>query len=102
MGYLSVEAQSFDASLDVRTDAGGSVRGSFRVGSPYEIEGRVRGSIIDDLFRITVTYASAGRDGCESRIEGILAVSEAGRVVDGPVTIWDCGDPLSGRMTFRR
>jgi len=105
-GRLMVEGSPFDATLDLRISRGGRVRGSFSVLAPLEIEGSVAGTVIDDLLRLTLTYESDGRAdsgrACEGRIEGILSVTSGGGVVDGPVTITDCGDPLPGRMSFRR
>jgi len=105
-GRLTVEGEPFDATLELRTGRGGRVLGSFEVSAPLEIDGRVDGTLIDDLLRVRLTYESAdagsGSAPCESRIEGILTVSGRGAVVDGPVTIDDCGDSLPGRMSFRR
>jgi hypothetical protein len=105
-GRLLVEGEPFEATLDLRTDRGGRVRGSFSVRAPLEIEGTVNGTVLDDLLRLTLTYESergigAGRT-CEGRVEGILSVSVGGAIIDGPVTVTDCGDALPGRMSFRR
>ena len=100
-GRLTVEDQRFDATLQLETAPGGRVRGSFTVSAPLEIEGRLSGMLVDDLLRITLTYTSAERS-CSSSIEGILDVERGGAVVDGPITITDCGDALPGRMSFRR
>jgi hypothetical protein len=76
------------------------------VRAPLEIAGDVSGSVVDDLLRVTLTYESAGNAdpgrACEGRIEGILSVSAGGSLVDGPVTIKDCGEALPGHMSFRR
>jgi hypothetical protein len=104
-GRLTVEDQRFDATLQLETARGGRVRGSFTVSAPLEIEGRVNGMLVDDLLRLTLSYASADRSAgraCTSSIEGILNVERGGAVVDGPITITDCGDALPGRMSFRR
>jgi hypothetical protein len=105
-GRLMVEGEPFDAQLELRTSGGGRVGGSFAVRAPLEIQGRIDGSVVDDLLRVTLTYESTGRSttdrSCTSRIEGILSVSPGGSIVDGPVTITDCGDTLPGRMSFRR
>lgn len=104
-GRLTVEGQRFDATLQLETARGGKVRGSFTVSAPLEIDGRVSGMLVDDLLRLTLSYASADRSAgraCTSSIEGILTVESGGAIVDGPVTITDCGDALPGRMTFRR
>jgi hypothetical protein len=101
-GRLMVEAAPFDASFDLRTSPGGRVRGTFGVRAPLEIEGSIEGMVLDDLLRVTLTYEATGGRDCESRIEGILTISPGGQVVDGPVTITDCGDALPGRMSFRR
>jgi len=105
-GRLMVDGEPFDGTLELRTGRGGRVRGSFSVRAPLEIEGRVEGSVVDDLLRVTLTYESAARgaggQACESRIEGILTVTAGGDIFEGPVTITDCGDALPGRMSFRR
>jgi len=100
-GRLTVEDQRFDATLQLETGRGGRVRGTFTVSAPLEIEGRVGGVLVDDLLRLTLTYTSGDRS-CSSSIEGILTVERGGTVVDGPITITDCGDALPGRMSFRR
>ena len=104
-GRLTVERERFDATLRLETGRGGRVRGSFMVSAPLEIEGSVEGRLIDDLLRLRLTYQGAERGGsrpCASRIEGILSVDSGGGIVEGPVTITDCGDSLAGRMSFRR
>ena len=101
-GRLTVEGEAFDAELDLSTSRGGRVRGTFRVRQPLEIDGRAEGTVIDDLLRLTVTYRSDGRADCDGRVEGILTVETGGGVIEGPVTIADCDDALSGRMSFRR
>lgn len=104
-GRLMVEGEPFDATLELSTSRGGRVRGSFEVRAPLEIAGEVEGTVVDDLLRVTLTYDNTDADArvsCESRIEGILTVTPGGSVVDGPVTITDCGDALAGRMSFRR
>lgn len=105
-GRLTVEGERFDATLRLETSRGGRVRGSFAVSAPLEIDGRVEGTLIDDLLRIDVAYAGAPTRAsgvpCDNHIEGILSVSRGGGTVEGPVTITDCGDPLAGRMSFRR
>jgi len=100
-GRLTVEDQRFDATLRLETARGGRVRGSFTVSAPLEIEARVSGMLVDDLLRLTLTYTSSDRS-CSSSIEGILTVERGGDIVDGPITITDCGDALAGRMSFRR
>lgn len=105
-GRLTVQAEPFDATLELGTGRGGRVLGSFEVSAPLEIDGHVDGTLLDDLLRVALTYESdqedAGGRPCQSRIEGILTVERGGAVIDGPVTIEDCGDSLPGRMSFRR
>ena len=101
-GRLAVEGEPFDAELELATALGGQVRGRFRVRQPMEIDGRVEGTVIDDLLRLTVTYQSSGGDDCAGRIEGILTVEAGGEIIEGPATISDCGDALAARMSFRR
>ena len=99
VGRLFVGGSPFDATLQLRTLVGGRVAGGFRVTSPVELDGPVRGSVVDDLLRITITYA--GPDGCDGRIEGILTVEPGGDVVEGPVTVTDCRSRDAGTMSFR-
>jgi hypothetical protein len=105
-GRLTVEGEPFDGTVELRTGRGGRVRGSFAMRAPLEVEGSLEGTLVDDLLRVTLTYvAEPRRPGgatCESLIEGILTVFPGGDVFEGPVTITDCGDALSGRMSFRR
>jgi len=99
-GRFLIDDQPFDATLQLQTSGGGRVRGAFRVVEPFEIDGRVEGVIVAQLLRLTVSYRNA--DGCDGRIEGILTVERGGGTVEGPVTVTDCGDPIAGRMSFRR
>ena len=99
-GRFMIDDQIFEATLQMRTTGGGRVSGGFRVVAPVEIDGSVDGAVADDLFRITVTYRSA--NGCNDRIEGILTVEPGGGTIDGPITVTDCGEPIAGRMSFRR
>jgi hypothetical protein len=104
-GRLMVGEAPFEAMLELRTARGGRVRGSFSISAPLEIDGSVNGAVVDDLLRVTLTYegtsGGAGRP-CEGRVEGILSISAGGEVIDGPVTVTDCGDALPGRMSLRR
>jgi len=101
-GRLSVQGQQFDANLELRTASGGGVSGSFVVGPPFEIDGRVDGRVIDDVLRVTITYESASKDGCDGRIEGILDIRKGADAIEGPVTITDCRGELPGSMSFLR
>ena len=99
-GRFIVGDQRFGATLSLRTARGGRVDGTFRVVSPVGIAGDVRGQVLDDLLRLTVTYRN--EDGCDGRIEGILDVERGGATIEGPITVSDCGAPIAGRMSFRR
>lgn len=99
-GSFLFDGQPFAATLRLRTSVGGHVEGAFRVAAPFDIDGPVTGSVRDDLLRITVEYTNP--DGCDGRIEGILTVERGGGTIGGPVTVTDCGAPVSGRMDFRR
>lgn len=99
-GRLVFDGQPFDARVRLRTRPGGRVDGALRVVPPVAIEGKVTGAVRDDLLRISVTYRSSGD--CDGRIEGILTVERGGGVIEGPVTVTDCADPVAGRMSFRR
>jgi len=99
-GRVHLEGEPFDATVSLSTGRRGTVSGSFKVSVPVLIVGQVEGVIIDDLFRIRITYLSPG--GCDGVIEGILTVTRGGSPVEGPVTIRDCGEPVSGRLALRR
>lgn len=99
-GRFIFDGQPFDASMNLRIRDGGRVNGGFRVAAPVEVDGAVDGVVIDDLFRLTVEYRDA--TGCSARLEGILTVQRGGGQLEGPVTVDGCGDPVSGRMAFRR
>jgi hypothetical protein len=101
-GRLMVEGQPFEARLDLRTARGGSVRGSFSVAAPFELDGRVTGAVVDDLLRVTLAYEASDGAPCNGRIEGILTIERGGAIIDGPVTITDCEGALAGRASFRR
>jgi len=98
-GRFVFDGQPFDASLQLRTDAGGHVRGAFLIARPVNIEGRAEGVVVDDLLRLTVTYR--GADGCDGTVEGILTIEAGGAAFEGPVTVTDCAPPVAGRMSFR-
>ncbi len=99
-GRFTFDNQRFDATLQLRTHSGGEVTGGFRVSAPVEIDGGAVGAIVDNLLRLAITYRSPA--GCDGRIEGILTIEEGGTIIDGPVTVTDCGAPVAGRMSFRR
>ena len=99
-GRFMFDDQPFDATLQLRTGSSGSVSGAFLVSSPVVIEGRATGAVVDNLLRLAVSYRNP--DGCDGTIEGILTIEPGGGVIEGPVAVNDCGDPVSGRMSFRR
>ena len=99
-GQFVFDSERFRSTLQLRSSGPGRVSGAFRVSEPIEIEGAASGVVMDDLLRITVTWLSP--DGCNGTIEGILSITMHGDHIDGPVTVSDCGEPVAGRMTFRR
>jgi hypothetical protein len=100
LGRFVFQDQRFEATMQLRTVAGGRVSGGFRVSAPVEIDGRAEGAVVDDLLRLTITYVDSA--GCDGRIEGLLTVDQGGGIFEGPVTVSDCGNPVSGSMSFRR
>lgn len=99
-GSLMADGQTFGANLRLQADAPGRSTGVLRVAPPVELEGDVTAVVMDDIMRIDVAYTSA--DGCEGRIVGILDVDRDGSVLEGPVTLTDCGEPVAGRILLRR
>jgi hypothetical protein len=99
-GRAHLDDRPFEALLNVRTDRGGRVRGTFRVRDRIALDGTVEGVIVDDLLRITIRYRSP--EGCDGSMEGVLTIGEGGAALDGPVAVRDCSDPISGRLAFRR
>lgn len=99
-GSLVADGQTFEANLRLRAAAPGRSTGVLRVSPPVELEGEVTTVVVGDVMRIDVAYTSA--DGCEGRVVGILDVAPDGSVLEGPVTLTDCGEPVAGRMLLRR
>lgn len=99
-GRVFFAGDPFDATLDLDTSGGGAVRGTFRVSAPVSISGPVEGVIVDNLLRLTISYRSPG--GCDGSLEGVLTIERSGETVDGPITVRDCGEPIAGRLGFRR
>lgn len=99
-GSLVADGQTFSANLRLRAAAPGRSTGILRVSPPVELEGDVTAVVMDDVMRIDVAYTSA--DGCEGRIVGILDVGRDGSVLEGPVTLTDCGEPVAGQILLRR
>lgn len=105
-GSIVIDSQTFAATLTLHPseslgiEAAFRVEGMLRIPSPVEIEGRVDGTAIGDILRLSVDYRSV--DGCDGRIDGILDVTRDGAALDGPVTVEDCGDPVAGQLTLRR
>ena len=99
-GRVFFAGEPFDATIELDTRGGGAVTGSFRVRQPVLIDGRVEGVLVDDLFRIRVSYRSPG--GCDGSMEGVLTVERGGATFEGPVTVRDCGEPIAGRLAFER
>ncbi len=99
-GRVHLEGEPFDATVSLATGRRGAVSGPFKVSVPVLIVGQVEGVIVDELFRVRITYVSPG--GCDGVIEGILTVEQGGGTVEGPVSIRDCGEPASGRLALRR
>jgi len=99
-GQFVFDSERFRSTLQLRSSGPGRIVGAFRVSRPIEIEGVASGVVIDDLLRITVTWRSP--DGCDGTIEGILSITGRGDQIEGPVAVSDCGEPVAGRMSFRR
>jgi len=99
-GHFHVDGQPFAGTLQLRTSRERSVRGAFRVSVPVEIEGVVEGEIVRNLLSMEITYAD--ERGCQSRIEGLLRITDGGATLSGPVTVHDCEAETAGRMTFTR
>ena len=99
-GRVFFAGDPFDATLDLDTSGDGAVQGTFRVSAPVSISGPVEGVIVDNLLRLTISYRSPG--GCDGSMEGVLTIEPGGETVEGPVTVRDCGEPIAGRLGFRR
>ncbi len=99
-GRFVVDGQHFAATLDLRVRSGGVVGGFFSVTAPVELEGRVEGALVDDLLRLAIRYANP--EGCAGEIEGVLEITLGGELLEGPVAVEDCGQPVAGQMSFQR
>jgi hypothetical protein len=100
VGSFRFDDQPFYATLNLVASDGVRLSGGFRVSAPVDIDGEVTGAAIEELLRVTVQYRD--ERGCAGRIEGILTIENEGALIQGPVTVDDCGRLVAGRMSFRR
>ncbi|MDX1646189.1 MAG: hypothetical protein R3304_03500 [Longimicrobiales bacterium] len=99
-GSLTADGQTFGATLRLEAASPGRSAGTLSISDPVAVEGDVSAVAIRGLLRIDVAYTDA--QGCEGRISGILDVENDGGILEGPVTLMDCGEPVAGRLRFRR
>jgi len=102
-GAVSVEGQAFSGTLDVTTESGGRVSGTFEVTQPIQMDGDIEGTLVNDRLSVRMTYGNNPFTGCGGgSMTGTLTVAEGGGSMSGPVTIDDCGEILGATLSYRR
>ena len=102
-GAISVDGQGFSGTMQLRTEAGGMVSGSFEITQPVGITGRIEGMLVGDQLTLAMRYANNPATGCTGgAAEGTVTVDEGGSMIRGRLTVNDCGASLAAQMNFRR
>ncbi len=99
-GTMFVEGSGFTGRMQLQTERGGVVRGTFEISQPMQASGVVEGTVVGDQLSLTVRYSNNPMTGCDGSVAGTLVVSDGGSLLVGPVTVTDCGEPLRGSMRF--
>jgi len=102
-GTLSADGQGFRATMNVVTDQGGVVSGTFAVTDPVALSGTLSGMLVGDQLTLSMRYGNNPLSGCSGgSVSGNLTVADGGTELGGTVTIDDCGTILEGRTRFTR
>ena len=102
-GSFTVEGQAFSANLQVTTESGGTVSGTFEVTQPIRLSGVLEGTLMGDQLTMTISYSDNPMTGCTAgTVSGTTTVTDNGQSITGPMTIDDCGQTLQTRVDFSR
>ncbi len=99
-GQFVVDGQAVPATMQFETTAGGAVTGSFRV-SMMGIDGEIEGMVVEDQLTFNGNYHNPD-SGCDGTVEGTATIEEGGTAIQGRIEVRECGQLLSGTLSFRR
>ena len=102
-GSLMVSGLTFTGTMQISTQPGGAVTGTFSLNRPVQINGTIDGTLTGDQLTVGIKYGSNPATGCSGgTVEGALTISEHGASISGPVTVADCGEMLDATINFSR
>lgn len=99
-GQFTVEGTVISAIMTLQTGPGGAVTGSFRV-AEMGLTGSVEGTLVGDQLAFRGGYHNP-ESGCDGVAESTATVGQGGATLSGPMTVLECGQTLSGSMSFHR
>lgn len=99
-GEFTVEGTTIPATMTLETGTGGAVTGSFRV-AQMGLTGSVEGTLVGDQLAFRGGYRNP-ESGCDGVAEATATVGQGGATLSGPITVLECGQTLSGSMSFHR
>ncbi len=99
-GEFTVDGMALPAIMTLATGVGGAVTGSFTV-SAMGITGEVEGTLVGDQLTFRASYYNP-ETSCPGTAESAVTVGEEGGSLSGPLTVNECGQILSGSLSFRR
>ena len=99
-GEFTVDGMPIPAAMTLVTAAGGAVTGSFTV-VQMGITGKVDGTLVGNQLAFRATYFNP-ESSCNGTAESSATVGEGGATLSGPLTVNECGQILSGSLSFRR
>jgi hypothetical protein len=101
-GQILVEGMAFSFEMDLRTEPGGALQGTYAVTDPISMYGDVAGSIVADTARFSLQYMNP-MDGCGGTLDGTGAVESGGGNLAGRVRVNDsCNGYLSGTFSTKK
>ena len=102
-GTITVQGQAAAGTMQIETASGGAVSGSFAVTQPFQLGGSVAGTLMGDQLTLEIAYGPNPATGCTAgTLSGTLTVTENGSSFAGDITVNDCGNTLTGAMSFSR
>lgn len=96
-----VEGTPYRGMLDLATQPGGVLGGTFQVINPVQIGGNVEGTIAADTLDFRMPYEQP--NDCNGVVSGRIAVAAGGGTAGGPVVVDDsCGGAMNGTISIQR
>jgi hypothetical protein len=99
-GDFVVDGQPVGGTMQLETAPGGAVTGSFRV-PDLGLRGQITGSVLGDQLTFEATYYNP-ESGCDGVATSTATIGEGGTTIEGPLSVEECGQSMSGSMSFRR